>query len=74
MVDSERCGGSGMIAYWDGSAYAGEFCRGCIDCERHDSQCETELTSHGYTPCRCAERSGEPPSADAVGQRRDNPI
>lgn len=22
----------------------------------HDSECETELTSHGYTPCRCDER------------------
>jgi hypothetical protein len=28
-----RCGGTGMVAYWDGSAYAGEMCRGCIDCE-----------------------------------------
>lgn len=22
----------------------------------HDSQCESELTSHGYTPCRCQQR------------------
>jgi len=22
----------------------------------HDTACESELTSHGYTPCRCAER------------------
>lgn len=22
----------------------------------HDGQCESELTSHGYTPCRCDER------------------
>jgi hypothetical protein len=22
----------------------------------HDADCESELTSHGYTPCRCAER------------------
>lgn len=22
----------------------------------HDSECEAELTSHGYTPCRCSER------------------
>lgn len=33
--DLGRCGGTGMVAYWDGSAYAGEFCRGCADCE-HD--------------------------------------
>lgn len=31
-----RCGGTGMIAYWDGSAYAGEMCRGCDDCEAPD--------------------------------------
>jgi hypothetical protein len=56
-----RCGGTGMVAYWDGSAYAGEMCRGCVDCEgpddQHDGACEAELTSHGYTPCRCAERA-----------------
>jgi hypothetical protein len=23
---------------------------------RHDSGCESELTSHGQTPCRCDER------------------
>jgi hypothetical protein len=28
----------------------------CI-CLQHDAECESELTSHGYTPCRCAERS-----------------
>jgi hypothetical protein len=22
----------------------------------HDAMCESELTSHGYTPCRCEER------------------
>lgn len=22
----------------------------------HDAECESELTSHGYTPCRCDER------------------
>jgi hypothetical protein len=22
----------------------------------HDGRCESEMTSHGYTPCRCAER------------------
>jgi hypothetical protein len=27
----------------------------------HDEQCESELTSHGYTPCRCGERK-EPPA------------
>lgn len=56
-----RCGGSGMVAYWDGSAYAGEMCRGCVDCEGpdepHDAACESELTSHGYTPCQCEERA-----------------
>lgn len=25
-----------MVAYWDGSAYAGEMCRGCVDCEGPD--------------------------------------
>lgn len=58
MSNEQRCGGTGMVAYWDGSAYAGEFCRGCIDCDPHDEHCESELTSHGYTPCRCAERLG----------------
>jgi hypothetical protein len=24
----------------------------------HDAECESELTSHGYTPCRCHERAG----------------
>lgn len=24
----------------------------------HDQQCESELTSHGYTPCQCSERAG----------------
>jgi hypothetical protein len=24
--------------------------------EHHDDDCEAELTSHGYTPCRCRER------------------
>src|SRR4029077_2920728 len=61
--DERRCGGTGMVAYWDGSAYAGEMCRGCVDCEGpddldgHDTACESELTSHGYTPCRCRERA-----------------
>ncbi len=34
------------------------YCRKnpCI-CLQHDVQCEAELTSHGYTPCRCAERA-----------------
>jgi hypothetical protein len=63
--DNQRCGGSGMVAYWDGSAYAGEMCRGCIDCDHHDDQCETESTSHGYTPCRCGERASAPPAAVA---------
>jgi prepilin-type processing-associated H-X9-DG protein len=35
-TDDQRCGGTGMVAYWDGSAYAGEMCRGCIDCEGPD--------------------------------------
>ena len=26
----------------------------------HDAECERELTSHGYTPCRCDERSAPP--------------
>ncbi len=24
----------------------------------HDAECERELTTHGYTPCRCLERAG----------------
>jgi hypothetical protein len=37
------------------------YCRKnpCI-CLQHDAQCESELTSHGYTPCRCAERLSAP--------------
>ena len=26
----------------------------------HDDECESELTSHGQTPCRCAERCAAP--------------
>lgn len=41
--EPQRCGGTGMVAYWDGGAYAGEMCRGCVDCEGHDdSACETD--------------------------------
>jgi prepilin-type processing-associated H-X9-DG protein len=72
MDEERRCGGTGMVAYWDGSAYAGEMCRGCVDCERHDEQCEAELTSHGYTPCRCDERAGRPVSVDAVDPHDGN--
>ena len=36
--DEPRCGATGMIAYWDGSAYAGEFCPGCIDCEPPEAE------------------------------------
>ncbi len=60
MEEDHRCGGTGMVAYWDGSAYAGEMCRGCIDCEgpdeAHDEQCESESTTHGMTLCKCEER------------------
>jgi hypothetical protein len=31
-----------------------------LDKVSHDSECESELTSHGYTPCRCAEREDTP--------------
>jgi hypothetical protein len=51
------CGGTGMVAYWDGSALAGEMCPGCPACDPHDAACERELTSHGYTPCRCRDRA-----------------
>lgn len=46
MADDEpgRCGGSGMVAYWDGSAYAGEMCRGCVDCEGPDE----EIAPHSF--------------------------
>jgi hypothetical protein len=33
VSDDERCGGTGLISYWDGSTYVGEGCPGCIDCE-----------------------------------------
>lgn len=29
-----------MVAYWDGSAYAGEMCRGCVDCDEPDDGVE----------------------------------
>ena len=32
----------------------------------HDAECESELTSHGQTPCRCDERSG---AAVVIAQR-----
>ncbi len=32
----ERCGGTGLVSYWDGGAYVGEGCPGCIDCEPPD--------------------------------------
>ena len=34
----------------------------------HDAQCESELTSHGYTPCRCAERAAPLGSARALAE------
>jgi hypothetical protein len=59
-MSEERCGGTGLVSYWDGGAYVGEGCPGCIDCEPpHDGDCEAELTSHGYTPCQCAERASD---------------
>jgi hypothetical protein len=30
----------------------------------HDAACEAELTSHGYTPCRCDERAAAPGAPD----------
>jgi len=33
----------------------------------HDAACESELTSHGYTPCRCGERAD--PSVQTPEQR-----
>lgn len=42
------CGGSGMVAYWDGSAYAGEMCPGCEACER----------SEMYLECPCCGDDG----------------
>jgi hypothetical protein len=32
----ERCGGTGLVSYWDGGGYVGEGCPGCIDCEPPD--------------------------------------
>ena len=44
------------------------YCRRnpCI-CFRHDTECEAELTSHGYTPCRCEER-------DTLRTQRDEAV
>jgi hypothetical protein len=38
------------------------YCRKnpCI-CLRHDAQCESESTTHGYMPCRCEERANALP-------------
>lgn len=47
-TDAQRCGGTGMVAYWDGSAYAGEMCRGCVDCEPPDEQCSCEIDRHDF--------------------------
>jgi len=30
----------------------------------HDAQCESELTSHGYTACLCSERKNESLTAE----------
>lgn len=48
--DYQRCGGTGMVAYWDGSAYAGEMCRGCLDCEAPDraAVCGCEIDRHDF--------------------------
>ena len=40
----ERCGGTGLVSYWDGGAYIGEGCPGCIDCEPPDE----ELMPHPF--------------------------
>lgn len=37
----------------------------CV-CLKHDSECEAELTSHGHTPCRCAERAAASPRVPAA--------
>jgi DnaJ-class molecular chaperone len=57
-----ECGGEGEILdapqnALDGRAYF-EVCPACngTGLTDHDEQCERELTSHGYTPCRCEER------------------
>jgi hypothetical protein len=41
----------------------------CV-CDLHDSQCERELTSHGYTPCRCDERAGAEPEPRPQEEQR----
>ena len=47
------------------------YCRKnpCV-CFKHDAACESELTSHGYTPCRCHERAAETASQPSVGRPR----
>jgi hypothetical protein len=34
----------------------------------HDNLCEAELTSHGYTPCRCDERVTPPAAVFSGGE------
>jgi hypothetical protein len=42
----------------------------CV-CDYHDNHCERELTSHGYTPCRCDERAGAEPKKLVWGTHPD---
>jgi hypothetical protein len=62
-----RCGGTGMVAYWDGSAYAGEMCRGCDDCEEPDPM--SMSIDDSPAPCtNCGESAKPHPAyADFVG-------
>ena len=50
---------------WDLSVHDQRACRAGAEALRvvlrmaHDEQCESELTSHGLTPCRCDERAAK---------------
>lgn len=54
MSDDERCGGTGMVSYWDGGGYAGECCRGCIDCEPPYEPCGVDEFAAEYQQNRPA--------------------
>jgi hypothetical protein len=52
-IEKELRPGNPMLRFWRGTLQDAMLAR-----SGHDSQCESELTSHGYTPCRCHERAG----------------
>ena len=49
------------VAHWPPKPMQQSVSRGT-----HDEHCESELTSHGYTPCRCAERVDSRPASPSA--------